>query len=326
MTRQTVFVLVLAVAWSFPAVAQDKEQAPQTEQTPQVEQTQQGEPVAIAQDTESQNVTPAQRIHKENPPEPESHGTRLHWEDIPKNVLHDEKAIFTSPFHINRENAKYWAVLGGATAVLIGFDQKISDTLPQTTSVTRPSKWTSRIGADYSIYPLWATFYLVGKVGDHPKARDTARIGIESLIDADITVNILKLVTQRPRPENKGDSVSFFKGGDAFPSGHSIKIWALSRVAAREYPNHKWVPFVAYSAATAVSVARFGGRRHSASDALAGAAMGFFIGDFVYRHHHAPSEKSKIAMWLADHVNLQFGGGYPMQNNRLYAMQSFRMP
>src|SRR5439155_8919512 len=180
MTRQTVFVLVLAVAWSFPAVAQDKEQAPQTEQTPQVEQTQQGEPVAIAQDTESQNVTPAQRIHKENPPEPERHGTRLHWEDIPKNVLHDEKAIFTSPFHINRENAKYWAVLGGATAVLIGFDQKISDTLPQTTSVTRPSKWTSRIGADYSIYPLWATFYLVGKVGDHPKARDTARIGIES--------------------------------------------------------------------------------------------------------------------------------------------------
>jgi hypothetical protein len=63
-----------------------------------------------------------------------------------------------------------------------------------------------------------------------------------------------------------------------------------------------------FRAATAVSVARFGGRRHSASDALAGAAMGFFIGDFVYRHHHAPSEKSKIAMWLVDHVNLQFGG------------------
>src|SRR5262245_42084614 len=57
------------------------------------------------------------------------------------------------------------------------------------------SRWASRIGPDYSIYPLWATFYLVGKVGDHPKARDTARIGIESLIDADITVNLLKLMT-----------------------------------------------------------------------------------------------------------------------------------
>src|SRR5690349_13628322 len=133
MIRQTAFVLMLAFAWSFPAVAQDGEQPPQTEQPPQVEQAQQGQSVAIAQDTEAQNATP---IHTENPAEPESHGTRLHWQDIPKNALHDEKAIFTSPFRVNRQNVKYWAVLGGATAVLIGFDQKISDTLPQKTFLT----------------------------------------------------------------------------------------------------------------------------------------------------------------------------------------------
>src|SRR5215831_9927911 len=114
-----------------------------------------------ALDTQSAEKTQSAPSRAENPAEPEAHGTRLRWRDIPKNVLHDEKAIFTSPFHINRENAKYWAVLGGATAVLIGFDQKISDNLPQTTSLTRPSKWASRLGADYSIYPLWATFYLV---------------------------------------------------------------------------------------------------------------------------------------------------------------------
>ena len=225
---------------------------------------------------------------------------------IPKNVVHDQKAVFTSPFHINRENAKYWAILGGATAVLIEFDQKISDTLPQRTFLTTPSTWASRIGADYSIYPLWAMFYVYGKIGDHPRARDTGRIGIESLIDADITVNILKLATQRPRPENKGDSVKFFKGGDAFPSGHSIKTWALARVAAREFPEPKIIPILAYSAASAVSLARFGGRRHSASDAVAGAAMGFFIGDFVYSHHHAPSEKSKVLTWLSTHVDIGF--------------------
>src|SRR5690242_20073845 len=110
MICQTVFVLFVAVALSFPAIAQD------SEQTPQVEQTQQGEPVAIAQDTQSQNVTPAPPLHKENPPEPEGHGTRLRWQDIPRNLLHDQKAVFTSPFHIDRENAKYWAILGGATA------------------------------------------------------------------------------------------------------------------------------------------------------------------------------------------------------------------
>ncbi|HMF03090.1 MAG TPA: phosphatase PAP2 family protein, partial [Terriglobia bacterium] len=176
----------------------------------------------------------------------------------------------------------------------------------QKTFLTRPSTWASRIGADYAIYPLWASFYFVGKAGDNPRARDTGRIGIEALIDADITVNVLKLVTQRPRPENKGDNVGFFKGGDAFPSGHSIKSWALARVAAREFPEPKIIPILAYSAASAVSLARFGGRRHSASDAVAGAAMGFFIGDFVYNHHHAPSEKSKVLTWLSDHVDIGF--------------------
>src|SRR5207249_1329096 len=103
--------------------------------------------------------------------------------------------------------------------------------------------------------------------------------------------------------------------GDAFPSGHSIKAWALARVAAREFPERKMVPILAYSAASAVTIARFGGRRHSASDALAGAAMGFFIGDFVYRHHHAPSEKSKIALWIAGHVNFEFQTPRPPRNN-----------
>lgn len=293
------YLLLLAVmSMTTPALAQEQ-------QTPQEQQV--GADTGAAADNQATPDTqPAAPQKTENPAEPEAHGTRLHWHDIPRNVLHDQKAIFTSPFHINRENAKWWILFGGATATLIANDQKISDTLPEKTFLTKPSTWASRIGADYSIYPLWATFYFVGKAGDNPRARDTGRIGIEALIDADISVNILKLVTQRPRPEHQGDSVGFFQGGDAFPSGHSIKAWALARVAAREFPEPKIIPILAYSAASAVSIARFGGRRHSASDALAGAAMGFFIGEFVYSHHHAPSEKSKVVSWLSNHVDIGF--------------------
>src|SRR5262245_6606372 len=59
----------------------------------------------VSQDAQPANTQSAQTKKTENPPEPESHGTRLHWQDIPRNVLHDQKAIFMSPFHINRENA-----------------------------------------------------------------------------------------------------------------------------------------------------------------------------------------------------------------------------
>ena len=242
----------------------------------------------------------------ENPPEPESHGTRLRWKDLPKSVLHDQIAIFTSPARINRDNAKLWIGFGGATAALIALDQKVSNNMAQENSLTTPSRWASRLGADYFLMPAWGSFYVVGKISDKPRARDTARLGIEALIDANIAAGVLKLATQRPRPEVRGESLAFFKGGNAFPSGHSIKAWALARVVSREYSDNRVVPIVAYSLATTVSVARVGGRRHSPSDALAGAAMGFFIGDFVYRHHHAPSEKSKVA-WIAEHVTFTIG-------------------
>src|SRR4029078_2876100 len=170
--------------------------------------------------------------------------------------------------------------------------------------------------ADYFLFPAWAGFYVVGKVGDNPRARDTGRIGIEALIDAEITENALKAITQRPRPEIKGESVAFFKGGDAFPSGHSIQAWALARVFAREFPEHKFYSILAYSMASTVSVSRFAGRRHSASDALAGASMGFFIGDFVYRHHHAPSTKSKAISWLATHVDINVKLGLDRSQER----------
>jgi membrane-associated phospholipid phosphatase len=259
---------------------------------------------------------------QENPAEPEAHGTRLRWRDIPRNVLNDEKAIFTSPFHINRENAKWWVLFGAGTAALIASDQKISDSLPQTNKLTTPSRWTSRLGAPYSLYPLWSMFYLVGKAGDNPRARDTGRLGIEALIDTEITVNILKTVTQRPRPVIKGESVRFFKGGNSFPSGHSIQSWALARVLSREFPERKIYSILAYSAAATVSVSRVAGRRHSASDALAGAAMGFFIGDYVYRHHHAPSEKSKVISWLGSHVdfNVQLGTDRSLERSRLIGL------
>jgi membrane-associated phospholipid phosphatase len=291
-------LLVVFLALSPGAMAQDEIQ-------------QDSPPTPIAQATPSSPAPPvsqeAEQKAPENPPEPESHGTRLRWQDIPKNVLHDQIAIFTSPFHIHRDNAKLWIGFGGATAALIALDQKVSNNMAQQNKLTTPSRWASRLGSDYFLMPAWASFYVVGKIGDNPRARDTAQLGIEALIDADITAGILKVATQRPRPEVRGQSVAFFRGGDAFPSGHSIKAWALARVVSREFSENRIVPIVAYSLATTVAVARVGGRRHSPSDALAGSAMGFFIGDLVYRHHHAPSEKAKPVVWIADHVTFTIG-------------------
>ena len=293
-TRSSVVLLALMLTFAGTLRGQDEQAA---QETPIAQDT--ADPKNPPDDPDPQS-TPQKPA--ENPPEPESHGTRLRWQDIPKNVLHDQIAIFTSPLHINRRNAKWWIAFGAGTAALIATDQAVSNNLPQETRLTKSSQWASRLGSSYFLYPAWATFYVVGKAGDKPRARDTARLGIEALIDADIASGLLKVATQRPRPEIKGESLRFFTEGNAFPSGHSIKAWALARVVSREYSQQRIVPIVAYGLAATVSVARVGGRRHSPSDAFAGAVMGFFIGDFVYRHHHAPSQKTTPIKWIGEHV------------------------
>lgn len=197
-----------------------------------------------------------------NADQPEAHGTQLHWRDIPRNVLKDQVAIWTSPAHITRRNAKWWVLFGGTTAAMIATDRPFMTALPNNQTQAAASRWASRLAADYSIYPLTATFYFAGKLGDNPRARDTGRIGIEAMIDAEIAVNILKYATQRPRPDKDNMRGRFWHGGDSFPSGHSIKSWALAAVVAEEFPRPKIVPVIAYGLASTVVVARVGGRRH----------------------------------------------------------------
>src|SRR6266536_1062414 len=104
----------------------------------------------------------------------------------------------------------FWSWYCGA----FGDGQKSLRPSPQSNTQLKISKWASRAGADYTIYPLTALFYFYGRADDNPRARDTARIGIEALADAEITVNVLKTITQRPRPETKDTSIAFFRGGD----------------------------------------------------------------------------------------------------------------
>src|SRR6185503_17285036 len=180
---------------------------------------------ALAQDVQIPDTgddSKPQTPKTENPPEAESHGSRMRWKDLPHNLWHDQKGIVSSPLHINKGNAKLWAIFGVGAAALFATDKSVSTRLPNEGRAKTASKWTSRFGANYSIYPLTTIFYFYGKADKNPRARDTARLGIEALADAEITVNALKFITQRGRPETRAASIAFFKGGDAFPSGHSI--------------------------------------------------------------------------------------------------------
>src|SRR5947207_1863477 len=105
---------------------------------------------AIAQDTQDMQDQPQpqtqsnlQPTKKENPAEPEAHGTRLQWKDLPANLWRDQKAIVSSPFHISRGNAKWWVLFGTGSAALLATDKKFSRDLPNSNSQLTVSRWAS---------------------------------------------------------------------------------------------------------------------------------------------------------------------------------------
>ena len=208
------------------------------------------------------------------------------------NILRDQRAIWTSPFHMGRGDAKWLAPLGASAAVLFATDRHTAGEASEggaNPSRVRISRDISRGGDFYTTGGIAAVFYLAGRARHNARARETGVLGAEALVDSGIVVEALKAVSERARPPVDNASGEFFSGGKSFPSGHAISAWSLATVVANEYKHRRFVQVSAYGLATAVSISRFTGRNHFLSDVLIGSALGYGIGRYVYRTHHDPS-------------------------------------
>lgn len=204
------------------------------------------------------------------------------------NILSDQRAIWTSPFHLNHGDAKWLAPLGLSTIVLLATDQETGE-LANNRSRESISRDISLPGSVYSTGGVATLFYLAGRASGNRRARETGLLGGEALIDGGIVFSVFKNITQRPRPTRDGGHGEFFDGGHSFPSGHATSAWALATVIANEYRHRRAVQISAYALATAVSISRYTGRNHFPSDILVGSAIGYGIGRYVYHRHHDPS-------------------------------------
>lgn len=206
-----------------------------------------------------------------------------------KNILRDQRAIWTSPLHLQGGDAKWLVPLGLSTAALIATDRRTADALDDNRTRLNVSHAVSFIGSGYGAGSIAGAFYLIGKATHNARARETGLLGGEALIDSGIVAFVIKHATQRPRPRAGKERGDFFHGGLSFPSGHTIAAWSLATVVANEYRDKWLVQISAYGLAAAVSVSRYTGRNHFLSDVLVGSAIGYGIGRYVYRTHHDPS-------------------------------------
>ena len=206
--------------------------------------------------------------------------------DFLKNILEDQKAIWTAPLHIRRADAK-WVVPGSiGLMALFTTDRITGDEMAEFNRQVGASRVISHAGAAYSLGALAGTFYFLGRKNKDARAKETGLLSAEALVDSLLVEEGLKAITQRARPSEGRERSEFFDGGNSFPSGHSTQVWAVATVIASEYHEQRSVQIAAFATATAVSFARFAGHKHYLSDVIAGSALGYGIGKYVYHKRH----------------------------------------
>jgi membrane-associated phospholipid phosphatase len=221
-----------------------------------------------------------------------------------KDFILDQKAIWTSPFSLKRSDRKWLGTLTTTTAILLLTDKPAPLKQSAAEDIFEASNGVSKLGAGYSTFGFAGGMYLLGKFTHNEHTKETGLLAIEALTHTAIVTSTLKFATSRQRPYTNFGKGEFWSGGSSFPSGHSASAWALATVIAGQYPDKPLVRIAAYGYATAVSISRFTGRNHFASDVVVGSTIGYLTGHFIVRRHSTFDEHKKVTS-VAPYFNNQ---------------------
>jgi membrane-associated phospholipid phosphatase len=204
------------------------------------------------------------------------------------NLPGDQKAIWTSPFHLHTQDGFWLVPFAATTGVLIGSDQHSMARARSNARAVNLGKNFSDAGLG-AFVALPATMYAWSSFVSAPRARETGLLSGEALINSFAVAEALKFAFGRERPTLTDGQGRFFHSysDPSFPSDHSMLSWTAASVIAHEYPS-ALTETLAYGGAAAVSISRVVGREHSPSDVVVGGALGWLIGRQVYNAHHDP--------------------------------------
>lgn len=211
------------------------------------------------------------------------------WHRLPKDFLHDQKAIWLFPTQLAK--GRHWVptlVITGVTAGLLVAD---SHAMPYFATHQRNLDDVNDVFDSYitsgEVIAVPASLMVAGYLRHDDYQVDTAMLAGEAYADTAVVDLAIKAVSRRERPSDvrpgQPFTGTFFSGGkspfkgSSFPSGHAAGVFSVATVVASRYHKHAWVPWLAYGFATAISFSRITTVSHFPSDVFLGAALGYTI-------------------------------------------------
>src|SRR2546425_5774493 len=235
----------------------------------------------VAADAAPQNSLPAEAERE------------VSWRVLPRNLLQDQKDIWLFPVQLAK--GRHWVptiAVTGVTGALIAADAHDTPYFRRTQRFEGFNDVFSGRNTSLGMAIVPAAFLVVGHFRHDSYAEQTALLAGEAYADSAIVDMVMKVSTRRLRPSDippTGNfSDTFFRSrvsavdiNTSFPSGHAAGAFSIATVFAHRYRRHRWVPWVAYGAAGAISFSRVTTQAHFPSDVFLGAALGFTITQFT---------------------------------------------
>jgi membrane-associated phospholipid phosphatase len=211
---------------------------------------------------------------------------------FPANFVADQKEIWIFPGQLAK--GRHWlptfAILG-VTSALVASDPHTAPYFRATDTFSGFNRVFSGVNTGAFIAAVPTSIYAIGLIKKDSYAQSTALLAAEAFADGFALDLAFKGITGRKQPlqyaGNGPYADSFFNGthnpfhSGGFYSVHAMSAISVATVIAHRYRNHRWVPFVAYGMATAISFARITGNNHFPSDVFFGGAMGFAIARYA---------------------------------------------
>jgi len=174
----------------------------------------------------------------------------------------------------SKENA-LWTGLGGGLALAVHpADDNVNEAVLGSDFAHNFFKVGKYLGELYTLLPVAAATYTVGRIKDQPKISHVGMDLMESLAISEGLVQALKYTTRRERPDGSGKN--------AFPSGHAADTFAFATALERHLGWKGAVP--AYIFSSYVAISRLPDNKHWLSDAVFGASVGIIAGRTATRH------------------------------------------
>ncbi len=207
--------------------------------------------------------------------------------NLPRNFLHDQAHIWTSPFRMS-EGQAFAGILFVAAAGALGSEDRHFMQNHLLDPHTNDHANTASTGLTGLFLAAPVAFYGMGHLRHSKDAEETGILAAEAILDSTAVNQVFKIASRRERPTQDDAKGKFFVSGvgfdSSFASNHSVIAWSSATVIASAY-NGWATKLTAYTLATGVSLTRVIGRDHFPSDVLVGSAVGWMIGRYVFHHH-----------------------------------------